>query len=358
MPDLIIFPKFSYPALDTVEKLADQLIEWNFDGVDIMIRGNAWCKENDYFETLPAFVSHMQSKKLKAYTVTTDWKHDKVAGIEDSYKLFADNGVTMYRFLMQTYRGAGTFHDDWKKCRESLEKLEPLGRKYGVKALLQTHGDSMTWSPEAAYFMVQGLDPKAIGVHYDPGNMWHQEGWTEPVKSIDVLGEYLSYVVTKNLGWFYHPDRQKDQKWVWDRQWTYMPDGMIDWPVIFAELKKAGFEGPICTHHFYEATQEGLDIGTRIDVKFIREQMKKVCQACHSPGWTNGHFDRVDKAVENYNEVYYKPMKKLIDELYEKKLLNKDKALDEKLEIDMYELWHHEGRRARFGAAMMAPDYA
>ena len=24
----------------------------------------------------------------------------------------------------------------------------------------------------------------------------------------------------------------------------------------------------------------------------------------------------------------------------------------------MYELWHHEGRRARFGAAMMAPDYA
>ncbi len=23
-----------------------------------------------------------------------------------------------------------------------------------------------------------------------------------------------------------------------------------------------------------------------------------------------------------------------------------------------YELWHHEGRRARHGAAMMAPDYA
>ena len=63
-------------------------------------------------------------------------------------------------------------------------------------------------------------------------------------------------------------------------------------------------------------------------------------------------------AVENYNEVYYKPMKKQIDELYEKKLLSKDKNLDEKLEYEMYELWHHEGRRARFGAAMMAPDYA
>ena len=51
-------------------------------------------------------------------------------------------------------------------------------------------------------------------------------------------------------------------------------------------------------------------------------------------------------------------MKKLIDDLYTRKLLDSSKNLDEKLEVDMYELWHHEGRRARFGAAMMAPDYA
>ena len=31
---------------------------------------------------------------------------------------------------------------------------------------------------------------------------------------------------------------------------------------------------------------------------------------------------------------------------------------DEPLEWEFYELWHHEGRRARMGAAMMAPDYA
>ncbi len=88
-----------------------------------------------------------------------------------------------------------------------------------------------------------------------------------------------------------------------------------------------------------------------------REKMTKVCIACHSPRWTKAHFKNLDDVVFNYNEVYYKPMKKLIDDLYEQKLLSKDKMFDEKLEIDMYELWHHEGRRARFGAAMMAPDY-
>ena len=40
-----------------------------------------------------------------------------------------------------------------------------------------------------------------------------------------------------------------------------------------------------------------------------------------------------------------------------KKLLDKTKYFDEGLEWKFYELWHHEGRRARMGAAMMAPDY-
>jgi len=92
--------------------------------------------------------------------------------------------------------------------------------------------------------------------------------------------------------------------------------------------------------------------------KAERMKMEKVCYACHSKSWTRGHFSHFDDAVDNYNDNYYTPAKEIIDDLYEKKLLSKEKALDEKLEIEMYELWHHEGRRARFGAAMMAPDYA
>jgi hypothetical protein len=86
--------------------------------------------------------------------------------------------------------------------------------------------------------------------------------------------------------------------------------------------------------------------------------MEQVCLSCHSEDWVKGHFERFDAAVVNYNNVYYLPMKSLADRLYEKNLLSKEKPLDERLEYDLYELWHHEGRRARFGAAMMAPDYA
>ncbi len=96
----------------------------------------------------------------------------------------------------------------------------------------------------------------------------------------------------------------------------------------------------------------------KVNHEVERQKMKDVCLQCHGNTWTDAHFVRLDKVVEEYNEVYFKPVKKMLDDLYAKGLLDKTKFFDEELEIEFYEIWHHEGRRARFGAAMMAPDYA
>lgn len=89
-----------------------------------------------------------------------------------------------------------------------------------------------------------------------------------------------------------------------------------------------------------------------------RGKMKDICLQCHGQTWVDSHYVKLDKAVENYNETYFKPAKAMLDELYSKGLLDKTKFFDEALEWEYYELWHHEGRRARMGTAMMAPDYS
>jgi hypothetical protein len=96
----------------------------------------------------------------------------------------------------------------------------------------------------------------------------------------------------------------------------------------------------------------------KTDWKEERDKMRSICRQCHGKSWIDGHFDGLDKAVEEYNEVYYKPAKAMLDDLYAKNLLSQERFFDEELEVEFYELWHHEGRRARMGAAMMAPDYA
>ncbi|MEW5735580.1 MAG: multiheme c-type cytochrome [Thermodesulfobacteriota bacterium] len=88
-----------------------------------------------------------------------------------------------------------------------------------------------------------------------------------------------------------------------------------------------------------------------------RDKMKAVCGQCHGKAWVDDHYAKLDAVVADYNDTYFAPAKKKLDELYQKKLLDDTKMFDEPLEVEYYELWHHEGRRARMGAAMMAPDY-
>jgi hypothetical protein len=86
--------------------------------------------------------------------------------------------------------------------------------------------------------------------------------------------------------------------------------------------------------------------------------MQQVCKQCHGKLWVDNHYVKLDQTIKEYNEVYFKPAKRMLNDLYAKGLLDRSKMFDEQIEVEYYELWHHEGRRARFGAAMMAPDYA
>ncbi|MFP4477219.1 MAG: multiheme c-type cytochrome [Desulfatibacillaceae bacterium] len=94
------------------------------------------------------------------------------------------------------------------------------------------------------------------------------------------------------------------------------------------------------------------------DWETSRENMRSVCTQCHGDRWTDGHFTMMDGVVAEYNEAYYKPARKIMDALAAEGLVDESRYFDEPIEVEFYELWHHEGRRARMGAAMMAPDYS
>ena len=88
-----------------------------------------------------------------------------------------------------------------------------------------------------------------------------------------------------------------------------------------------------------------------------RDEMKAVCLHCHTSNYVNAFYQQYDDFVINYNEKFAKPGKMIMDALYAQKLISKQK-FDDEIEWTWFYLWHHEGRRARHGASMMAPDYA
>ncbi|MFZ5571877.1 MAG: multiheme c-type cytochrome [Thermodesulfobacteriota bacterium] len=160
------------------------------------------------------------------------------------------------------------------------------------------------------------------------------------------------------------------QGWSWDpadRSWTAGRDYRA--PTCAAcHMSAAGAEAAThdVTGRLSWETQAPLTIRpaeftpfpAAVDWRTARGRMETVCRQCHSEGWVMDHFRNLDDTVKNYNEVYYLPVRKIMDRLYEQGRLSRQLYFDEPLEWEFYEFWHHEGRRARMGAAMMAPDYA
>lgn len=99
-------------------------------------------------------------------------------------------------------------------------------------------------------------------------------------------------------------------------------------------------------------SEKGADSSTN-----KRNRMKDVCHHCHTPNYVNGFYKQYDDFIVLFNEKFAKPGKMIMAEL-KKQGLTTATSFDEEIEWTWFYLWHHEGRRARHGASMMAPDYA
>ncbi|MBI5395890.1 MAG: hypothetical protein HZA91_11385 [Verrucomicrobia bacterium] len=88
-----------------------------------------------------------------------------------------------------------------------------------------------------------------------------------------------------------------------------------------------------------------------------RDKMKGVCLNCHNTTHVDNFYKQFDDLVVLYNDKFAKPAQALMNDLQSDGVLNPKAPFEHEVQWIFYELWHHEGRRARHGASMMGPDY-
>jgi ribosomal protein L31 len=104
-----------------------------------------------------------------------------------------------------------------------------------------------------------------------------------------------------------------------------------------------------------EVTDEKMGSPTAsIDWEERRDNMKDVCSNCHTEEYIDNFYLQYDGLISLYTEKFAKPGMALVKLA---KPLLKPAKFSNKLDWIWFELWHHEGRRARMGASMMGPDY-
>lgn len=84
-----------------------------------------------------------------------------------------------------------------------------------------------------------------------------------------------------------------------------------------------------------------------------RANMQNVCVNCHNQNYVDAFYQQYDALIDLYHEKFAKPGLALMELA---KPLKKPVAFGNKVDWTWFEIWHHEGRRARHGASMMGPD--
>jgi hydroxylamine dehydrogenase len=144
-----------------------------------------------------------------------------------------------------------------------------------------------------------------------------------------------------------------------------------NWDAEAGTLTVEDFPAPtcaICHMSGFGATGTTHDIGDRLTWYLFQPiserrpswqdnlvRMQNVCLECHNTNFIEGFytdFDALVGAINNWVEV----SDQMVAPLKEQGLMSPE-PFDEPIDFVYFELWHHWGRTAKFGASMQGPDY-
>lgn len=163
--------------------------------------------------------------------------------------------------------GSGDYRALFAGARTDLEWVATRAAEHGVKALVELHHRTITSSASAAIRLVDGLDPAAVGVIHDLGNLVI-EGHEDFLAAFQMLGPYLAHVHVKNALWRASTEKGFDSSVTWQNEWASLRDGQADVEAYFTALADHGYDGWVTVEDF--STELPLAERTAENLAYLR----------------------------------------------------------------------------------------
>lgn len=269
----------------TPEEAVPKLAKWGFDGVEWRVtrapepgepvksfwQGNRCTIDmNRVPELAPALRKLCRKHKLETPVLGTYYGYKDLKLIEEAM----DAASVMEHWGLRVYPGGynGRQHFD-AVVAESVKgwkKVVKLGRKYGVKPLVEIHMGNIVPSCSAARRFADHFSPEEIGIIHDAGNMV-SEGYENWQMGLEILGPYLAHVHVKNRSWSIR-EADKDGNLRWACGSDTLRRGQADWRDIIRALVAVGYDGWLSLEDF-----ETSDTKTKLkdDLKYLRKLLRK-----------------------------------------------------------------------------------
>lgn len=128
------------------------------------------------------------------------------------------------------------------KLMVCLTRLEEKGKNAGVQVLLELHWGTVMSSFSSAYLLMRELDPRYVGITFDPANMM-VEGKEDWEYGLTLISDFIANIHVKNVSW-----KASGNGWTWE--WAEMDRGMLDWPYLIFLIKRCGYDGDCAIEDF------------------------------------------------------------------------------------------------------------
>lgn len=246
------------------EDLARGAKEIGYDGIDLAVRKGGHVEPGRVRQDLPRLISIIRGQGLEVPMLTTDIVDAGTPYAADVLSVMKDLGVRNYRWGGFEW-DKGPLPPQIEAFRVRSAKLAELNSKFAVSAMYHTHSGAglvgaSIWD---LHEILNGLDPRLVGVNYDVGHATIEGGSAGWINSFRITGPYLRGVAVKDFRW------EKDAAGQWQAAWTPIGEGMVKFRQFFAMLREANFAGPLQLH--FEYPLGGAQAGKKKDLTMSRE---------------------------------------------------------------------------------------
>jgi sugar phosphate isomerase/epimerase len=190
------------------------------------------------------------------------FEHDDVARL---LAATATLGAGRVRVTMPLLAG-GRYPDLFDTTRKDLEWATGLAARHGVTILVELHHETIVSSASAAMRLLDGLDPRHIGVIHDLGNLVI-EGHEDHRAAFELLGPYLQHVHVKNVAW-QPTGTAADGTVTWAHDWAPLRTGQAHVGRYLAALVAHGYDGWVTVEDF--STALPLQRRTADNLEYLR----------------------------------------------------------------------------------------
>jgi len=165
------------------------------------------------------------------------------------------------------FNDAQDYRTVFAQTRDDLEWAAEEAGELGVKVLVELHHQTISSSASAALRLVDGIDPRTIGVIHDLGNLVI-EGQEDTRAGLQLLGEYLAHVHVKNAVWQRTGQTGLDGDVRWESAWAPLREGIASVPDYFRALAEVGYDDWVTLEDF--STDAPLEERLIDDLAFLR----------------------------------------------------------------------------------------